>query len=269
MAAEYPLILQDLTISPSSEWSPQCHGWTMVRVSEGFAYCLYKKIACELQAGDGFMAPHTASVTVRASQLGALRLHYFQIQPELLCGLLTVAECQQLKMLSTNSSCISTFKADEMAGQAFSRLMQQPHADKLAVRCGLLQLWANGVTGLFEKPALNDSVGKNLRERFHQLMEQLPEAKLLELSLAELAGQIHCSERHLERLFRKKFGVSLRSHQIELRLQQACRLLADPRIKIASIAVESGYQNLGLFNATFKKRFGMTPGQWRRGVPNN
>ena len=41
-------------------------------------------------------------------------------------------------------------------------------------------------------------------------------------------------------------------------------LLADSRIYIASIASESGYNSLTLFNATFKKRFGMTPSEWRR-----
>lgn len=266
MAVEHPLILQDFTVAPSDEWSPQHEGWTVLRVSEGFGYCLHKKGACELQAGDGFMAPQTTSVKVRASQLGALRLHCFRIQPELLAGLLTVTESQQLRTLSADSSCISIFKGDEPNGQEFSRLLEKPPGNKLAMRCALLRLWADGLACLFDKPVSDDFTGRNLRERFHELVEQLPESKLLELTLAELARQVHCSERHLERLFREKFGVSLRSQQVELRLQQACRLLADSRIKIASIAAESGYQNLGLFNAMFKKRFGMTPSEWRRNL---
>jgi AraC-like DNA-binding protein len=270
MAVEHPFIIQDLTVPPSGEWSPRHHGWTVVRIAEGLGYCLCKKSACELQAGDGFMAPQTTSVIIRASQLGALRLHYFRIHPELLHGLLTVAECQQLKTLSNSSSCISIFRADEWAGQKFSKLAEQPHGEKLEVRCALLQLWANGMAGLSGKTALNDSGEKKLRERLLQLMEQLPEAELLELSLPDIARQLHCSERHLGRLFRQKFGLSFRSHQIELRLQRACRLLADSRIKIAGIACESGYQHLGLFNATFKKHFGMTPSEWRRrNLPNN
>jgi AraC-like DNA-binding protein len=149
-----------------------------------------------------------------------------------------------------------------------SRLAKQPRNGKLAARCALLQLWAHGIAALLEKPAPHNSAIKNLRDRFSQQMEQLPEAELRSLPLAELARQIHCSERHLMRLFHEKFGVSLRSQQIELRLRHACRLLADSRIKIASIAVESGYQNLGLFNATFKKHFGMTSGEWRRNQTN-
>ena len=267
MAIEYPLIIQDFTLSPSSEWSPQYNGWTAVRIAEGFGYCLYKKSACELRVGDGFIVPQTTSVTVRASQLIPLRLHYFQIQPDLLNGLLTVAECQQLKRLANNSSCISLFRADELNGQEFSRLVEQPGSEKLAMRCALLQLWVNGTADLFGKPVLNGSGGKKLRERFCQLVEQLPETELLKLSSDEIARQIHCSERHLGRLFREKFGVSFRSHQIELRLQHACRLLTDTRIYIANIASGSGYNHLAHFNATFKRRFGMTPREWRRRYP--
>jgi AraC-like DNA-binding protein len=270
MAVEHPFIIQDLTVYPSSEWSPHHHGWTVVRIAEGFGYCLCEKSTCELQVGDGFMAPQTASVIIRASQLVALRLHYFRIQPELLNGLMTVAECQHLKMLSNSSSSVFIFRADELSGQKFSRLVEQPRGEKLALRCALLQLWANGIAGLSGKLALNGSGERKLRERFLQLMEQLPEAELLGLSLADLAQQLHCSERHLGHLFRQKFGVPFRSHQIELRLQRACRLLADSRMKVANIACESGYQHLGLFNATFKRRFGMTPSEWRRrNMPNN
>jgi len=41
-------------------------------------------------------------------------------------------------------------------------------------------------------------------------------------------------------------------------------LLADSNAKIINIAYDSGCRHLGLFNAMFKKRFGLTPVEWRR-----
>jgi hemolysin activation/secretion protein len=58
--------------------------------------------------------------------------------------------------------------------------------------------------------------------------------------------------------------VPLRAHQTELRLQRARQLLADADAKIINVAYNSGYRHLGLFNAMFKKRFGLTPSEWRR-----
>ena len=92
----------------------------------------------------------------------------------------------------------------------------------------------------------------------------MPDAELATRSLPQLAGQLPCSERHFSRLFREQFGVPLRARQTELRLQRARQLLQDPGIKIINVASESGYRHLGLFNAMFKKRFGMTPSEWRQ-----
>ncbi|HUZ07029.1 MAG TPA: helix-turn-helix transcriptional regulator [Candidatus Paceibacterota bacterium] len=264
---EFPLIIKDLTVPPAGEWSPQGSGWTVVRVAEGSGYCLRQKSASALQSGDGLMAPHHAGITVRASQLGSLRLHYFQVQPELLNGLLTLEECQQFKTLATRSGRIHFFRADELIGQQLSRLVKLPRVQKLALRCALLQLWAEGVAGLFALADRSGPGGRKLRERFAELAGQVPESELFGLSLGDLSRQLHCSERHLGRLFRQKFGVPFRTHQIELRLQRACHLLADTGTKVAAIAHECGYQHLGLFNSTFKKRFGMTPSQWRRKHP--
>ena len=100
-----------------------------------------------------------------------------------------------------------------------------------------------------------------LRERFRQLVGQIPESELAAHSLADLAGKcLHCSERHFSRLFREEYGASLRAWQIELRLQRARHLLTHSDAKIINVALDSGYHHLGLFNAKFKKRFGMTPG---------
>jgi len=75
---------------------------------------------------------------------------------------------------------------------------------------------------------------------------------------------LHCSPRHFSRLFRAEFGVPLRKRQTELRLQRARQLLADANAKILKVAYESGYRHLGQFNAMFKKRFGVTPSEWRQ-----
>ncbi|MBU6411665.1 MAG: hypothetical protein KGR98_14870, partial [Verrucomicrobia bacterium] len=124
MAFARPLIIQDSTLAPAAEWSPPSWGWTLARIAEGSGYCLHQGATCELHAGDGLMAPHTTRVAIRASQLGLLRLQFCQIQPELLNGLLTVAESQRLKILQGHPSPIFFFKADDLNGRRFARLVE-------------------------------------------------------------------------------------------------------------------------------------------------
>jgi hemolysin activation/secretion protein/AraC-like DNA-binding protein len=264
MTAERHLILQELTLRPSGEWTPLGRGWVAARVVEGVGYWRHGGAARELNAGDGFVAACNAGVIVRSSQLGILKLQYFTVQPEYLNGLLTVSEWHQLEFAPHGSAPqVLFFGANESLGQKFTRLSVQSHTDSLSNRCALLQLWTGAVSSLMGNPVAVAG-GNKLRERFLQLVGQLSEAELCQRSLPELAAQLHCSERHFSRLFREEFGVPLRSRQIELRLQRARQLLADPDAKIINVAYDSGYRHLGLFNAMFKKRFGMTPSEWRQ-----
>ncbi len=257
------LQLQELSLRPSGEWTPG-GGWTVARVVEGAGYCLQAGTALELNAGDMAVAGPSAAMVFRASRLGVLKLEYFQVLPHCLNGLLTVTEWRQLEdSASEAAKGLRHFAARDPAAQKFTRLVAQPQRDGLAARSGLLQLWAASIASLLPAPGALP-LASNLRERFRQFVGKMSEAELAVGSLPALAGELHCSERHFSRLFREEFNVSLRARQTELRLQRAQQLLADSDAKIINVAHESGYRHLGLFNALFKRRFGMTPSQWRR-----
>ncbi len=266
MTVERHLILQELTLPPSAEWIPRNQGWLVARVAEGTGYWLQHGAETrQLAAGDGLMVLRNTNGVVRASQLGPLKLQFFMVQPQFLNGLLTVTEWHQLEVAPGNaSSPVTLFTADEPLGQKFTRLTEQSHTERLPMRCALLQLWASAVAGWFTSPAPASIGGNKLRDHFRELVGQMTEAELSECSLTGLARQLHCSERHFSRLFREEFGVPFRARQIELRLQRARQLLADSNAKIINVAYDSGYRHLGLFNAMFKKRFGLTPSEWRQ-----
>jgi AraC-like DNA-binding protein len=220
--------------------------------------------ARQLPAGAGLIATRNVNGVIRASQLGPLKLQYFTIQLQYLNGVLTVAEWQQLEVAPNHpTSLVSIFAAGEPIGQKFMRLADNIHSNRLPMRCALLQLWANAVAGLLPAPPSPSASGK-LRDHIRELVGQMTEAELAEHSSTELARQLHCSERHFNRLFREEFGVPFHARQIELRLQRARQLLADPDAKIINVAHDSGYRHLGLFHAMFKKRFGLTPAEWHR-----
>jgi AraC-like DNA-binding protein len=80
-----------------------------------------------------------------------------------------------------------------------------------------------------------------------QVFEKLSATELINLSVGELADRFSCSRRHLNRLFHQHFGVSVASNA-----------------KIINVAEQCGFNHLGLFNTCFKRRFGASPGQWRK-----
>ncbi len=265
MTVERHLMLQELTLRPSGEWTPQLRGWLVARVAEGVGYWMHNGNARELNVGDGFVVASNSSALLRSSQLGPLKLQFFTVQPQYLNGILTVVEWHQLEAVPGRlSHHVSVFTATEPAGQKFTRVVELPGGNGLILRCALLQLWSGLLNGLLPAQFPEVADGNKLQERFRQLLGKMTEAELAEASLTDLAAQINCSERHFSRLFREEFGVPLRARQIELRLQRAQQLLTDSNAKVINIAYESGYRHLGLFNAMFKKRFGVTPSEWRQ-----
>ena len=258
------MIIQELALRPSGEWKPEARGWTVVRVAEGAGYSLQGAGARELNPGDTLIAAPAASIIIRASQLGVLKLEFYMVLPQYLNGLLTVTEWRQLEDASTDAAPhVLHFPAGELTAQKYTRIALQKQRDCLSSRSAMLQLWASAISGLL--PAHDPAGGGvQLRDRFREFIGKMSESELATRSLSELAGQLHCSERHFSRLFREEFNISLRSRQTELRLQRARQLLAATNSKIINVAYESGYRHLGLFNQMFKRRFGVTPSAWRQ-----
>lgn len=118
MAIERHLILQELTLRPSGEWTPQFRGWLVARVAEGSGYWLHDGPARELNAGDGFVMSGNVRALLRASQLGLLKLQYFTVQPQYLNGLLSVLEWHQLEAAAASPSTpVFFFSAGESIAQ--------------------------------------------------------------------------------------------------------------------------------------------------------
>ena len=100
-------------------------------------------------------------------------------------------------------------------------------------------------------------------EHIIQVFERLSSDEILSLSIDELATRFSCSRRHLNRLFHQFFGFSATALKTEMRLLRAASLLRNPNSKVITVAQQCGFNHLGLFNTTFRRRFGSTPGQWR------
>ncbi|HSG57019.1 MAG TPA: AraC family transcriptional regulator [Paracoccaceae bacterium] len=88
-----------------------------------------------------------------------------------------------------------------------------------------------------------------------------------DLSPEMVAGQIGISKRYLQTLLAAS-GTSFVAELNATRLERASELLADPRaasLPVADIAFRAGFLDPGYFTRLFRKRFGITPREWRAG----
>ena len=103
-----------------------------------------------------------------------------------------------------------------------------------------------------------------MEEHMAQNLGKLSVEDIVSLSVGELATKFNCSRRNLNRLFQEYFGSSVIALKMEMRLLQAVSLLQASNAKVINVAEQSGFNHLGLFNMCFKRRFGMSPGEWRK-----
>jgi AraC-like DNA-binding protein len=83
------------------------------------------------------------------------------------------------------------------------------------------------------------------------------------LTEEDLAAHIHLSKRQVSRILRQLFGKSFRQMLIDVRLSRAAQLLSDTDMPIEDIAAAVGYTSLSGFYTAFRKRYGMTVGEYR------
>lgn len=260
------LQIERIKLAPGQEWADASPAWRFVRLVSGAAYWFGGAETRPLAEGEVVLAAPALSGVVRASQIGEAVVQFFYFAPDLLCGLLTAEERRffepggarevtELQFLPSTHPVARQFAA--LGGST----LEHPG---LARRLEVLGLAAAVFDEELARQQPPSSLGASALQRFQQIVAQMPDTEMVNHSPDELAHLCGCSARHFNRLFRKHFGTSTRAWQTELRLLKARQLLTHTEEKVIQVALDSGYRNLSLFNFLFKRRFGMTPSDWRR-----
>ncbi|KRE24430.1 hypothetical protein ASE66_04155 [Bosea sp. Root483D1] len=81
--------------------------------------------------------------------------------------------------------------------------------------------------------------------------------------ITEIARDIGCSTRQLERLFTEAFGMSPKRYYDGVRLRHARKLLVETDVPLSDVAVQCGYPSQAQFATRFRTAFGKAPLRYR------
>jgi AraC family transcriptional regulator len=84
------------------------------------------------------------------------------------------------------------------------------------------------------------------------------------LALGEIAADLGVHPAHLARAFRQHFGCTAGAYVRRLRVEDACRKLADTNMSLIEVALATGFFDQSHFTKAFRRQTGMTPAQFRR-----
>ena len=84
------------------------------------------------------------------------------------------------------------------------------------------------------------------------------------LTLKDVAAALYISPNYLSDLFKKNTGLKFSDYLMEVRLEKSRQYLTDIRYKVGDVAELVGFSDARYFSSAFRKKFGMTPLEFRR-----
>jgi AraC-like DNA-binding protein len=264
------LSLRLVRLKPADEWLTAGSGLFFIFVKGGSGIYGAGAITQRLSAGDVLVWNGEAGGKLRVVDGGEVVFWCFSLSFEHLFPLFSSSEISLLRNVVDALKSARLYHAGAPVARECNRLLAEvPPQFNLDHRTQLLRIVGAILTVEFAV-ARPQRVGFiRIEEHMLQVFERLSSDELLTLSVGELAKKFSCSRRHLNRLFHEFFGFSVAALRMEMRLLKAVSLLRDPNIKVINVAEQCGFNHLGLFNTCFKRRFGQTPGQWRKAASPN
>ncbi len=117
-------------------------------------------------------------------------------------------------------------------------------------------------------PLEDISAGKNF-EILRKALNYIDENYAEDISIETLVKICNLSESHFRRQFKEYMHSSPKEYINLIRVDHACRLLANTDEAVERIAVLTGFQTAGSLIRNFKKMVGMPPGEWRKKIEGN
>lgn len=261
---QHYLTLKLMRLRRSEDWGPTAEGLSFVLVKGGRGSYSAGTNVRSLNCGDVLVVNPALAGKVLAHN-GEIVFWEFSVRLEQLFPLFDANEVSLLRSLAEGLRHSRFYSSGSPVAKECHTLVESaPPQGNCTHRSQMLRVAASILSAEFadarnQRPDLR-------RGAYHTLnvFESLTTDDLLTLSVGDLAVKFGCSRRHLNRLFRQHFGSSVAALRMEMRLLKAVTLLSDPDIKVITVAEECGFNHLGLFNTCFKRRFGSSPGQWRK-----
>lgn len=150
--------------------------------------------------------------------------------------------------LSVPSDVLDINVAERLSSKCGSNVMRQLYKDYETL-CN----WING-----NKKSHNDKMKDQIVE---YIQEHCCDNSM---SLVSVADYIGINPTYLSAFIKEQVGETFLNYVLNLRMERAKEYLRTTNLSLQEIAVRIGYANSGVFLRVFKKKYGLTPGTYRR-----
>lgn len=178
-----------------------------------------------------------------------------------------IALAEQMTQVSANLILVSGYDDFQLAQQA--------------IRYGVKDYLLKPV----EMEAMADCLGRWMQDRTSKIARRLADSPLIgtdelsaieqvqqfissnlsrDISLTDAAALVHLNPSYLSQLFKQQTGGKFVDYVIEMRMEEARKLLIKTSLRVSEIAERLGYGDISYFSSTFKKLTGCSPLEYRK-----
>ncbi|TMV48960.1 helix-turn-helix domain-containing protein [Paenibacillus mesophilus] len=101
------------------------------------------------------------------------------------------------------------------------------------------------------------------REFIQTLMRHMETSYYEPIDLTALSNRVHLNSSYLVRAFKSETGITPMQYLNKLRLSAAISYLVNTEMGVQQIAEATGFNSIHYFSRLFKRKYGMSPQQWR------
>ncbi|MEQ8220056.1 MAG: AraC family transcriptional regulator [Arenibacter sp.] len=146
----------------------------------------------------------------------------------------------------------------------FNKLKHQNKVERIATLLKIINLISKAETtplsSFVYKKKYTDAEGKRMNDVFEYAMEKFYEP----ITLEEIADKAHMNKNSFCRYFKKRTNKTFFQFLIEIRIDNACKLInSNPDLAISLISEQCGFRTIANFNRKFKEIKGATPTVYR------
>lgn len=112
------------------------------------------------------------------------------------------------------------------------------------------------------------AVQRNNKVKNHQIINKIREFirnnYTKGLTLEDIAESVYLSPYYISRIFKEERGITVMEYLTKVRLEEAKKLLRNPKYNIDEIAEKLGYSDPSYFSKVFRRYEGVSPSQFRQ-----
>lgn len=212
-------------------------------------------------------ARHNDAITVKSNVTSG-------VETELICGRLRFEQAHE-NLIFASLPPVIVVRTGEAGDPSRLRLLMQAIREELeAARPGALAIADDLASALLVMTLRLHAEREQVDHGLFALLGIRPAARAVaammaapdrDWSLDDLAERAGTSRATLVRIFRKAVGMAPLAFLADVRLNLARRKLQTGAGSLAMIAAAVGYQSESAFSRAFQRRFGLRPGEMRRG----